>query len=118
MKPLEVWVASEAEWGFSLMPTPEREWWVKRIERLGRGGNPLPRRIAQRLRGTRDYYRVVGPGGFIVVRSGRSRLVVLAFMKRRPEEIVQATLDLEGDIARANEIMRAEAASRRRPRDA
>jgi hypothetical protein len=101
MKPLEVWIASEAEWTFSLMPTVEREWWVKRIERLGRGGNPLPRRIAQRLRGTRDYYRVVGPGGFIVVRSGRSRLVVLAFTKRRPDEIVQATLELEGDIARA-----------------
>lgn len=107
MKPLEVWVASEAEWGFSLMPAAERGWWVKRIERLGRGGNPLPRRLAQRLRGTRDYYRVTGPGGFIVLRSGRSRLVVLAFAKKRPDEIVQATLELEGDIARAKASARA-----------
>jgi hypothetical protein len=101
-RPLEVWITNEAQWAFALLPAVERDWWVKRIEGLGRGGNPLPRRIAQRLRGTRDLYRVVGPGGFVVLRSsGSRRLLVLAFSMRRPEEIVQATLDLEEAIAGA-----------------
>jgi hypothetical protein len=91
MKRREVWIASDVEMIFGMMPLEELDQWAARIDRLAETGVV---RGARRIRGTRDLFRVEIRGWVLLYRNpARGRRITIASLRpRRADDIVDELL--------------------------